>query len=107
MQIRTIALATLCAAQGACAGMAWEGHKVPIGAIYGEVSSTEGIVAQKLGSKRGEACAKSILGLVTTGDATASTAAKAAGISAISAVEHHSRNILGIYSEYCVQVVGD
>ena len=107
MHIRFIGLAIVCATQGACAGLAWTGHKVPFSGIYGEVATTEEIVAQKLGSKRGESCATSILGLVTTGNATASAAAKVAGITSLSAVEHNTSNILGIYSKYCVHAIGD
>ena len=65
------------------------------------------VSANNLGAKRGESCVMSILGLVTTGDASVTTAAKAGGITKVSHVDHETTNIIGVYAKFCTQVVGD
>ncbi len=92
-----------------CAGVAFSGRPV-IGAtsLYASTSAREFINEQtRLGSKSAEGCVTSILGIVTTGDATASDAARKANISRITHVDHKFENILGLYAKYCVTVFGD
>lgn len=92
-----------------CAGFAFAGRPV-IGttALYADTSATEFINEQtKLGSKSGEGCATSILGLVVTGDASAAAAARKAGINRITHVDHKFDNLIGLYAKYCVVVYGD
>ena len=55
------------------------------GAIYQKTQSAVSATANTLGSKKGEATATSILGLVAYGDASIQKAAKEAGITKISA----------------------
>jgi hypothetical protein len=90
-----------------CAGIAFMGQKTPMGFIYTDAGSSSHATENNLGRKKGEACASSILGLVTTGDAGIKTAAEAAGITQIAAVDTTFMNILGIYSKFCVVVSGD
>jgi hypothetical protein len=92
-----------------CAGVAFVGRPV-IGttSLYASTSAREFINEQtRLGTKSAEGCVTSILGIVTTGDATASDAARKANISRITHVDHKFENILGIYAKYCVTVFGD
>jgi hypothetical protein len=89
-----------------CAGFAFSGRGVPMGTLYAETSANEQVTENGLASKRGEACATSILGLVTTGDASVATAAKNGGISKVASVDHQFQNMLGFYSKYCVVVSG-
>ena len=92
-----------------CAGVAFVGRPI-IGTVglYASTSATEFINEQtKLGNKSGEGCVTSILGIVTTGDASAATAARAANINRITHIDHKFDNILGLYAKYCVQVYGD
>ncbi|MDB9093433.1 TRL-like family protein, partial [Parabacteroides distasonis] len=63
--------------------------------------------ANTLGSKKGEATATSILGLVAYGDASIQKAAKEAGITKISHVDQQSKSVLGLFSKYTVIVYGD
>lgn len=77
------------------------------GFIYSDVHFNERATDNPLSGKRGEACASNILGVVATGDASAATAAKQAGITKIASVDGSASNILGFYSTYCVVVTGE
>ena len=58
-------------------------------------------------SKRGEACAANILGLVATGDASIDTAKKNASITRVASVDHSSTRVLGYYARFCTIVKGE
>ena len=77
------------------------------GAIYQKTQSAVSATANTLGSKKGEATATSILGLVAYGDASIQKAAKEAGITKISHVDQKSKSVLGLFSKYTVIVYGD
>lgn len=91
----------------ACAGIAFSGQGVPNAALYADASVAHHATENNIGKKKGEACASSILGLVTTGDAGIRTAADAGGITEISSVDTSISNILGIYAKFCTVVSGD
>lgn len=77
----------------------------PRGAIY--TDATMGQAASgATGVKTGQACAKSYVGLIATGDASIAAAKTAGGITQVSSVDHHTTNILGAYGEYCTVVKG-
>jgi hypothetical protein len=59
------------------------------------------------GSKKGNACATSILGLVAYGDASVEEAARKSNISKISNINLHSFSVLGVYGTLCTHVQGD
>jgi len=90
----------------ACAGGVFAGQGVAIGILYSDATTPKFATDNTLGKKKGEACATSILGLVTTGDATIRAAADAGGIKNISAVDASIKNILGIVATYCTIVSG-
>jgi len=92
-------------AQSACAGMVFRTSAT--GFLYANATGPYEVTQNKLGSKSGEACASSILGLITTGDASTATAAKAGSINSISAVDSKFTNVLGLYSSMCTRVSGD
>jgi hypothetical protein len=92
---------------GCFAGLAFTGQGTPLGFIYTDAGTASMATDNDVGRKKGEACAMSILGLVTTGDAGIKTAAEAAGITQIASVDYHHENILGIYSKFCTVVSGD
>jgi len=75
------------------AGMIWMDVKGPVDA------------GDKVGTKEGRACAKSILGMVATGDASIKAAAAAGGITKIDSVDHHSTWMV-VMGEYCTIVRG-
>ena len=84
------------------------GKKAGVGIIYTDVQFNEETTGNPLGTKRGEGCAMSILGVFASGDASASAAAKQAGISKISTVDGSGSSILGfVYTTYCVVVTGE
>ena len=58
-------------------------------------------------AKTGEACSMSILGIVTTGDSSVPTAAKAGGIKKIASVDNTFMQVLGLYAKYCTVVSGE
>lgn len=90
-----------------CAGFAFMSRQTATGAIYADTKANEKVTDNAIGSKNGEACATSILGLVTTGDASVASAAKAGGITKVSTVDHKFTNIVGVIATYCVQVTGE
>lgn len=99
--LRVFGLAALLGA-GGCFGSV-----PPAGAIYGDVSVGNLVTTNNIGKKKGEACASSILGLVTTGDAGIRAAADAGGVTQISAVDTSQMNVLFFYYKYCTIVSGD
>jgi hypothetical protein len=75
-----------------------------VGAIYMDVYGPVQ-AGDKVGTKEGTACAKSILGLIGIGDASIKAAAAAGGITNIESVDHHSTYLV-IAGEYCTIVRG-
>ena len=75
------------------AGMIWTDVKGPVDA------------GDRVGAKEGRACAKSLLGIVATGDASIKAAAAAGGITKIDSVDHHSTWMV-VMGEYCTIVRG-
>lgn len=76
-------------------------------AIYSNLQFNEHSTDNVVGSKHGEACASNVLGIIASGDASAATAAKTAGITKIATVDGKATNILFFYSTYCVVVTGE
>lgn len=89
-----------------CAGVAFQAQGVPIAGIYADAATGLHATNHNIGKKKGEACASSILGLVTTGDAGIRAAANAGNIDNISSVDVSIMNILGIYAKMCTVVSG-
>jgi hypothetical protein len=59
------------------------------------------------GSKKGQACSTSVLGLFATGDGSISAATKRAGITKVNNINLEGYSILGVYSTLCTVVQGD
>lgn len=76
-----------------------------IGLLYTDVHGPVGATSAG-GSKEGQSCANSILGLFATGDASIEAAAAAGGVNTISSIDHHTTNLLGIFGTYCTIVRG-
>jgi TRL-like protein family len=93
-----------------CAGLPYMNRPV-IGAaptIYASTGAPEMITdAARVTGKSGQACSTSILGIVTTGEATVSEAARRGNIHRVTYSENTFLNVVGIYSRYCVIVVGE
>lgn len=106
--MKRLLLAVAALTLSGCAGFAFASHG-PIGniGIYGDTQANEHVTDNALKGKTGEACAKSILGLVTTGDASVPAAARQGGITKIASVDNKFNQVLGLYATYCVVVTGD
>ncbi len=78
-----------------------------IGAYYTDVKSPVAVTGNSGSSKVGKAEAKSILGIIATGDASVQAAAQSAGIKKIHHVDQHATSILGIIASYTVYVYGE
>jgi hypothetical protein len=77
------------------------------GFLYTDVKAPLTATSNSASSKIGTAECTSILGLVSTGDASIETAMKNGGITKIHHVDFHSTSILGIYAKYMVTVYGE
>ena len=95
----------LALAAGALAGCA--SAATPIYGWYAEVKWSTELPNGPVGSKSGEAKAQSILGIVATGDCSIQAAAKAGGITKVMTVEHNTKNIIGLFSEFTTVVTGE
>ena len=103
---KLLAVCLLPTALSGCAGFAFGLKNVPIGFIYADAVTPVHATNNNIGRKTGEACAMSILGLITTGDATIRAAADAGGVRDISAVDASMMNVLGVYAKRCTIVSG-
>lgn len=78
-----------------------------MGLLYTGVTEGAAVTSNPLGNKVGQAQATNVLGLVATGDASITAAAKAGGIKKVSHVDVKKTNILGIFSTYTTVVYGN
>ena len=78
----------------------------PGGSIF---SSTKiGVYGTEIGgSKTGEACTKSILGLVAFGDGSVAAASKKGNVKNIKTIDFKGFSILSLYASLCTVVKGD
>lgn len=78
----------------------------PEGALFNNatmgISANPGITA----SKTGRACAHSYLGLIAIDNASIESAMKNGNITKVATVNQSTKNILGLYGEYCTIVTG-
>ncbi len=77
------------------------------GLVYTNVKGPIAATDNTVGSKVGTSSAKSILGIIGTGDASIDAAAKNAGITKISHVDYETKSILGIVATVKIHVYGE
>ena len=77
-----------------------------MGLLYSSVDFGTGATSNPAGNRVGEACAKSILGLVAWGDASIEAGRRNGGITQITSVDASTWSILGVYGSYCTMVRG-
>jgi hypothetical protein len=77
-----------------------------MGSLFTDVKGPITATQETSAGKTGKACATGILGLVATGDASIDAAKKAGGVIQVSSVDHSSKSILGIWTEFCTIVNG-
>ena len=90
-----------------CAGLAYSSRGMPPVGLYVADSVAAQVTENDVGSRTGEACSQSILGLLVTGDASAKAAAENGGITKIGTVNYKYSNILGIIASFCTVVTGE
>lgn len=76
------------------------------GFVYNDTQAGEVVASNQAGTRVGESCATSILGLVATGDASIEGARRNGGITLITTVDNTAKSFLGIYAKYCTVVRG-
>jgi hypothetical protein len=81
----------------------------PPGLLYSNTKAPIDIDSDQtqLGAKRGAAVSKTVLGLVSWGDASVREAATSGGLTTIRHVDYEYYNVLGIYSTFTTVVYGD
>jgi len=104
MTLKHIALCSVVLLFTACA------HTLPAsgpGWVFTE--ATEGVQANNGVeiSRRGEACASNILGIVSTGDSTVEKAARNGNITRVATIDRSFFSVLGVYGKACTQVAGN
>lgn len=77
------------------------------GAIYQGTQGATAATSNDVGTKTGQSCAASYVGVVGLGDASIAAAAKAGGITKISSVDSDNFGILGLYAKNCTVVTGN
>ncbi|KZY36181.1 hypothetical protein A3754_06900 [Alcanivorax sp. HI0083] len=78
------------------------------GFLYGNVKAPMAATASSEKPTRvGRASARSILGVVASGDASIQTAARNGGITEIHHVDYESQNFFGVLAEFTVVVYGN
>lgn len=71
--------------------------------VKGPVAATETATF----SKKGEASCSTVLGLISTGDASIKAAMRDGGITKIHHVDHSSTTVLGLYAKFTTVVYGE
>ena len=76
------------------------------GWIVTDVKYGDSATTATAATKEGKACTQSILGWVSSGDASVAAAKAAGGITTVASVDHSAHQILGIVGEWCTIVKG-
>lgn len=97
------ALAAVAALSGCATGMSRNGF----GILFTDVKDSVNASSNTGGTKRGTACGKNILALVSTGDMSIDAAKKNGNITKVSSVDYSQYSILGVYLETCAIVTGE
>ncbi|MFN7135789.1 MAG: TRL domain-containing protein, partial [Myxococcales bacterium] len=106
--LKAAVLAAVAMSLSGCASIAFAGMGVPNAALYVDAAQNVKVTQNALGGKTSpEQCMTSILGIVTTGNASVGTAAKMAGITQVAVVDARYTDILGLFAKYCIVVHGE
>ena len=87
-----------------CANLAFRSQSE--GILYNNSTMTKLVTQSAVGPLQGKACANSVFGWFTWGDASAATAAKNANIVEITTVDEDNFSVLGLYAQTCTSVTG-
>jgi TRL-like protein family len=103
---RTVKMVALCAGVVFLSSCGVFLHAPVKGLIFTSVEGPITATASQANTRRGEACAWSLLGLLALGDASIEEAKSNGKISEVSTVDHESFHILGIFATFCTVVRG-
>lgn len=92
---------------GMTSGCAMSSNAPVTGGLYLGAKGGTTATDHPLGSKTGQSCATSYVGVVGLGDASIASAAKAGGITKIATVDSENTGILGVYAKNCTVVTGE
>ena len=104
--LMVVALALSVAVLSGCAGITAANQGPAAGFLYTKTQGPLTATSVDSYNKTGMAKAKSILGLVGTGDASIDAAAEEGNIDQIQSVDRKFKNILGVYAETTTIVRG-
>jgi len=90
-----------------CSGCAMSNSAPVTGFAYTSAQGATNATSNKVGTKTGESCATSYVGVVGLGDASIAAAAKAGGVTKISSVDSNNTGIIGVYAKNCTVVSGE
>lgn len=79
----------------------------PSGFIYANVEAPISMGGSDSGSRKGEASAKALLGMIAWGDASSDRAMKDGGITTLKRLDYEFFNFLGIYQSFTTVAHGD
>jgi len=105
--MRRIVILLLAASASVSLGCAVAVSPVGNGAFFTDVKGPVQATDEGEASRSGEACARNILGLVATGDASIETAKANGSIQTVTTVDHTSYTVFGLYSRFCTVVRGE
>ena len=97
-----LAALALCLASSGCAVA---GPGIVTGSIYSGYTLGSG-VGPGTGTKTGQACVITVLGVVALGDGSIDEAKKQGGIAQVASVDHTVFSVLGVYGSVCTKVTG-
>lgn len=83
------------------------GTEVGSGGLYTGVESGLGVTSNTVGQKVGTSSAINVLGIYAGGNAGINAAARSAGITKISHVDHKKMSVLGLFAKYTTVVYGE
>ena len=93
------------AALAVLAGCAYASSPVT-GIAYSDVRSSLMATGNAAGSRVGEACSVSYLGLIASGDSSIEAARRNGGITLITSIDTLANSTMGVYAKYCTVVRG-
>lgn len=79
----------------------------PSGFIYSNVEAPISLGGSDSGTRRGEASASALLGMIAWGDASSATAMKEGGITTLKRLDYEFFNFLGLYQSFTTVAHGD
>jgi len=88
-------------------GCAMSANSPVTGFVFESSKGATAATSNDVGTKSGQSCAMSILGVYGGGDASIAAAAKAGGITKISSVDSDNFGVLGVYAKNCTVVSGE